>query len=65
MIAIFRGERTLVTLSPLQPPARLSADLSTSGARYVLAPEALWSERAPRYERSWDVVLAALSQAAA
>jgi long-chain acyl-CoA synthetase len=45
MIAIFRGERTLVTLSPLQPPARLSADLSTSGARYVLAPEALWSER--------------------
>ena len=27
--------------------------------------EALWTERAPRYERSWDVVLAALSQAAA
>jgi len=25
--------------------------------------EALWSERAPRYELSWDVVLAALSQA--
>ena len=29
------------------------------------ASEALWTERAPRYERSWDVVLAALSQAAA
>jgi hypothetical protein len=27
--------------------------------------EALWTERAPRYTRSWDVVLAALSQAAA
>jgi hypothetical protein len=27
--------------------------------------EALWSERAPRYEQSWDVVLAALAQAAA
>jgi len=25
----------------------------------------LWTERAPRYERSWDVVLAALAQAAA
>ena len=27
--------------------------------------EDLWLERAPRYERSWDVVLAALSRAAA
>ena len=27
--------------------------------------ESLWTERAPRYERSWDVVLAALSRAAA
>ena len=25
--------------------------------------EALWSERAPRYERSWDLVLAALAAA--
>jgi hypothetical protein len=25
--------------------------------------EGLWTERAPRYERSWDVVLAALSRA--
>lgn len=28
------------------------------------ASEALWMERAPRYEQSWDVVLAALSEAA-
>jgi hypothetical protein len=27
--------------------------------------EALWTERAPRYERSWGVMLAALSHAAA
>jgi hypothetical protein len=27
--------------------------------------EALWTERAPRYAHSWEVVLAALSQAAA
>jgi uncharacterized protein YndB with AHSA1/START domain len=27
--------------------------------------EALWNERAPRYARSWDVVLEALSQSAA
>jgi hypothetical protein len=27
--------------------------------------ESLWDERAPRYERSWEVVLAALSAAAA
>jgi long-chain acyl-CoA synthetase len=45
LIAIFRGERTLVTISPLQPPGRLSADLVTSGARYVLAPGYLWSEQ--------------------
>jgi hypothetical protein len=28
------------------------------------ASEALWSERAPRYDRSWDLVLAALSAVA-
>lgn len=27
--------------------------------------ESLWTDRAPRYERSWNVVLAALSRAAA
>jgi long-chain acyl-CoA synthetase len=46
LIAIFRADRTLVTISPLQPAERLSADLVASGADYVLAPENLWNERA-------------------
>jgi long-chain acyl-CoA synthetase len=44
LIAIFRGRRTLVTISPLQPPERLSADLAASKVSFVLAPAALWSE---------------------
>src|SRR6201996_3143505 len=44
LIAIFRGGRTLVTISPLQPPDRLSEDLAASGVSYVLAPSALWSD---------------------
>ena len=46
LIAIFRADRTLVTISPLQPAERLSADLVASGADYVLAPENLWREQA-------------------
>uniref|UniRef100_A0A5Q5CK34 AMP-dependent synthetase and ligase n=1 Tax=Mycobacterium sp. (strain JLS) TaxID=164757 RepID=A0A5Q5CK34_MYCSJ len=45
LIAIFRGGRTLVTVSPLQPPERLSADLTAAAAPFVLAPSALWSEQ--------------------
>ncbi|MDT5094431.1 MAG: long-chain acyl-CoA synthetase, partial [Mycobacterium sp.] len=45
LIAIFRGGRTLVTVSPLQPPERLSADLAASAVSFVLAPSALWSEQ--------------------
>jgi long-chain acyl-CoA synthetase len=44
LIAIFRGGRTLVTISPLQPPDRLSDDLAASDVAYVLAPSALWSD---------------------
>ena len=44
LIAIMRGSRTLVTISPLQPVDRLSADIIASEAGYVIAPEALWSE---------------------
>jgi acyl-coenzyme A synthetase/AMP-(fatty) acid ligase len=44
LIAIFRAGRTLVTISPLQPPERLSADLAAAAAPYVLAPSVLWSE---------------------
>jgi long-chain acyl-CoA synthetase len=43
LISIFRVDRTLVTISPLQPAERLSADLVASGADYVLAPGNLWS----------------------
>ena len=46
LIAIMRGDRTLVTISPLQPVERLSADLVATGAAFVLAPAALWSEGA-------------------
>ncbi|NDJ91354.1 class I adenylate-forming enzyme family protein [Mycolicibacter kumamotonensis] len=45
LLAIFRADRTLVTISPLQPPERLSADLAACGASFVLAPETLWAER--------------------
>jgi long-chain acyl-CoA synthetase len=44
LIAIFRGGRTLVTISPLQPPERLSADLAAAAVSFVLAPSTLWSE---------------------
>ena len=46
IIAIFRATRTLVTISPLQPTERLSADLVATGADYLLAPGSLWSEPA-------------------
>ncbi|MGB9304725.1 MAG: AMP-binding protein [Mycobacterium sp.] len=46
LIAILRGDRTLVTISPLQPVERLSADLVATGAAFVLAPAALWAEGA-------------------
>jgi long-chain acyl-CoA synthetase len=46
LIAILRGDRTLVTISPLQPVDRLSADLAATGATFVLAPGELWSEDA-------------------
>jgi acyl-CoA synthetase (AMP-forming)/AMP-acid ligase II len=44
IIAIFRATRTLVTISPMQPTERLSADLIATGADYLLAPGGLWSE---------------------
>ncbi len=44
LIAIMRGERTLVTISPLQPVERLSSDLLATKAAFVLAPAALWVE---------------------
>ncbi|ORA19880.1 class I adenylate-forming enzyme family protein [Mycobacterium arosiense] len=38
VIALFRSDRTLVTLNPLQPADRLAADLATVSADYVIAP---------------------------
>ena len=46
---VTRGDGTEVTVTHRPTPASA----------------ALWAERAPRYGRSWDVVLAALSEAAA
>ena len=45
IIAMLRGERTLVTISPLQPVERLAADLVASAADYVLAPADLFNDR--------------------
>ena len=46
LLAILCAGRTLVTISPLQPAERLSADLVASRAAYVLAPGKLWREAA-------------------
>jgi acyl-CoA synthetase (AMP-forming)/AMP-acid ligase II len=46
LIAIMRGERALVTISPLQPVERLGADLAATKAAFVLAPGGLWPEEA-------------------
>ena len=45
--------------------AQGSGTLVTVTHRPKPASEALWTERASRYEQSWDVVLAALSRATA
>lgn len=44
LIAIMRAGRTLVTISPLQPVERLSADLRDADAAFILAPATLRSE---------------------
>jgi len=41
LITLLRTERTMVTLSPLQPADRLGEDLTASAADYVLAPREL------------------------
>jgi acyl-coenzyme A synthetase/AMP-(fatty) acid ligase len=44
LLAVIRGGRTLVTLSPLQPPERLGADLEASGVNFVLAGRIDWEK---------------------
>jgi long-chain acyl-CoA synthetase len=46
LLAIIRGSRTLVSLSPLQPPERLAADLQATEAGHVLAAEEWWANEA-------------------
>jgi len=46
LVAILRGCRTLVTISPLQPAERLGADLLDARTAFVLAPDTLWAEDA-------------------
>ncbi|EUA30605.1 AMP-binding enzyme family protein [Mycobacterium xenopi 4042] len=63
LIALFRAERILVTVSPLQPPHRLSADLATTGASYVLAPTSFGrrthsAKPSPNWARSAGVLTA-------
>jgi acyl-CoA synthetase (AMP-forming)/AMP-acid ligase II len=44
LIAVLRAGRTLITLNPMQPIARLSSDLSNAAPDCVLAGEAFWSQ---------------------
>ena len=44
VIAVLRADRTLVTISPLQPPVRMADDVVAARARFVLAPESAWLE---------------------
>jgi len=61
-----------IATGPEQPTeVEITIDALEGGARVTVVhrpkpeSEALWTERAPRYERSWEIVLAALSDAAA
>ena len=45
LLAIIRGSRTLVPVSPLQPPERLSADLQATDVGYVLAAQEWWARQ--------------------
>jgi acyl-CoA synthetase (AMP-forming)/AMP-acid ligase II len=45
LIAILGKGRTVITLNPMQPVARLSADMAGAHPRAVLAPAAMWTEQ--------------------
>lgn len=44
LVAILGKGRTIVTLNPMQPAARVASDLVNSRPQVVLAPAATWSE---------------------
>lgn len=48
LIAILGKGRTVITLNPMQPVARLSADMAEARPHAVLAAESVWSEQAFR-----------------
>lgn len=43
LIAVLHAGRTMITLNPMQPIARLSADLANAGPDCVLASETFWA----------------------
>jgi len=60
-----------IATGPEKPTeVEITFDADAGGTRVTVthrpkpSSEALWTERAPRYARSWDVVLAALAQSA-
>ncbi|AZG45921.1 class I adenylate-forming enzyme family protein [Gordonia insulae] len=44
LVAILGKGRTIVTLNPMQPAARIASDLRNSDPQVVLAPSSLWEE---------------------
>lgn len=44
LIAILGKGRTIITLNPMQPAARLTADMAGSRPQVVLAPAAMWAD---------------------
>ena len=66
------ARQAALTISGPERPTEVEIAFAARGAgtevtvvhRPKPSSEALWSERASRYERSWDAVLAALSRAA-
>lgn len=44
LVALLHHGRTVTTLNPMQPPARLAADLTACAPDAVFAPEELWSD---------------------
>ncbi|MGC5255691.1 class I adenylate-forming enzyme family protein [Gordonia sp. DT218] len=44
LVAILGKGRTIVTLNPMQPAARIAGDLQNSNPQVVLAPSSLWAE---------------------
>jgi acyl-CoA synthetase (AMP-forming)/AMP-acid ligase II len=44
LIAVLGKGRTIITLNPMQPTARLTADMAGSRPQVILAPAAMWAD---------------------